>query len=83
MSVTVYSTKTCPWCIKVKEYLDSLNVAYESIDVGADREAAKEMVQKTGQRGVPVILVEETIIVGFDKHALDTALKEQGLISTT
>ena len=80
MSVTVYSTKTCPWCVKVKEYLDSLNVAYESIDVGADREAAMAMVQKTGQRGVPVILVEETIIVGFDKHALDEALKERGLV---
>ncbi len=80
MSVTVYSTKTCPWCIKVKEYLDSLNVAYETIDVGSDKEAAREMVQKTGQRGVPVILVEETIIVGFDKNALDEALKEKGLI---
>ena len=80
MTVTVYSTKTCPWCIKVKEYLDSLNVAYEPIDVGADKEAARDMVQKTGQRGVPVILVGETIIVGFDKNALDEALKEKGLI---
>ncbi len=80
MTVTVYSTKTCPWCIKVKEYLDSLNVAYQSIDVGADREAAMEMVQKTGQRGVPVILVAEKIIVGFDKNALDEALKEQDLM---
>jgi glutaredoxin-like YruB-family protein len=80
MSVTVYSTKTCPWCIKVKEYLDSLSVAYETIDVGADKEAAREMVQKTGQRGVPVILVGETVIVGFDKNALDEALRGQGLI---
>jgi glutaredoxin len=64
----------------VKEYLDSLNVAYQSIDVGADREAAMEMVQKTGQRGVPVILVAEKIIVGFDKNALDEALKEQDLM---
>ena len=80
MAVTVYSTKSCPWCIKVKEYLDSFNVVYQSIDVGANREAAMEMVQKTGQRGVPVILVGDTIIVGFDKHALDEALKGENLI---
>ncbi|HOO63206.1 MAG TPA: glutaredoxin domain-containing protein [Synergistaceae bacterium] len=80
MTVTVYSTKTCPWCVKAKEYLDSLNVSYEAIDVGANREAAMEMIQKTGQRGVPVILVEDTVIVGFDKNALDEALKNKGLV---
>ncbi len=80
MAVTVYSTKSCPWCVKVKEYLDSLNVVYRSIDVGADREAAMEMVQKTGQRGVPVILVGDTTIVGFDKYVLDEALKGENLI---
>jgi len=80
MAVTVYSTKTCPWCVKVKEYLNSLNVVYQSIDVGADREAAMEMVQKTGQRGVPVILVGEAVIVGFDKNALVDALKGEKLI---
>jgi len=80
MTVTVYSTKACPWCVKAKEYLDSLNVSYEAIDVGANREAAMEMIQKTGQRGVPVILVEDTVIVGFDKNALDEALKNKGLV---
>ena len=79
MSVVVYSTKSCPWCVKAKEYLDSLKVAYEAIDVGVDREAAKEIVDKTKQRGVPVIKVGERYIVGFDQGKIKSALKEEGL----
>ncbi|MDR0616710.1 MAG: glutathione S-transferase N-terminal domain-containing protein [Synergistaceae bacterium] len=79
MSVVVYSTKSCPWCVKAKEYLDSLKVAYEAIDVGVDREAAKEIVDKTKQRGVPVIKVGERYIVGFDQGKIQSALKEEGL----
>ena len=45
MTVKVYSTKTCPWCVKVKEYLDSLHVAFDEVDVSADREAAMELVK--------------------------------------
>ena len=79
MSVVVYSTKSCPWCVKAKEYLESLKVAYEAIDVGVDREAAKEIVDKTKQRGVPVIKVGERYIVGFDQGKIQSALKEEGL----
>jgi glutaredoxin-like YruB-family protein len=80
MSVVVYSTKSCPWCVKAKEYLDSLKVAYEAVDVGVNREAATEIVQKTRQRGVPVVKVGERYIVGFDQGAIQTALKEEGLV---
>jgi glutaredoxin-like YruB-family protein len=80
MSVVVYSTKSCPWCVKAKEYLDSLKVSYEAIDVGSDREAAKEIVEKTKQRGVPVIKVGERYIVGFDQGKIQSALKEEGLV---
>ncbi|MDR1516213.1 MAG: glutathione S-transferase N-terminal domain-containing protein [Synergistaceae bacterium] len=80
MSVVVYSTKSCPWCVKAKEYLDTLKIAYESIDVGSDREAAKEIVEKTKQRGVPVIKVGTRYIVGFDQGAIQSALKEDGLL---
>jgi glutaredoxin-like YruB-family protein len=80
MSVVVYSTKSCPWCVKAKEYLDSLKIGYESIDVGSDREAAKEIVEKTKQRGVPVIKVGARYIVGFDQGAIQSALKEEGLV---
>ncbi len=76
MSVTVYSTKTCPWCVKVKGYLKEKGVAFKDIDVGADRKAAEEMIEKSGQMGVPVLDVNGTIIVGFDKGAIDKALEK-------
>ena len=80
MNVIVYSTKTCPWCTKAKEYLDSINIKYDAVDVGADKEAAAELVQKTRQRGVPVIKIGERYIVGFDKDAINSELKSEGLL---
>jgi glutaredoxin-like YruB-family protein len=80
MSVVVYSTKSCPWCTKAKEYLTSLNVAFEAVDVGADKGAAAEIVEKTRQRGVPVTKIGERYIVGFDQSAIQSALKDEGLI---
>lgn len=80
MGVLVYSTKSCPWCTKAKEFLDSLNVKYESIDVAVDKEAAAEVVQKTRQRGVPVVKIGERFIVGFDKDAIQSALKDENLV---
>jgi glutaredoxin-like YruB-family protein len=79
--VKVYSTKTCPWCHKVKDFLGGLNVAFEDVDVAADRAAAMEMVKKTGQMGVPVTEIGDKYIVGFDKEALKSALAEVGLLS--
>ena len=80
MSVTVYSTKACPWCTKAKEYLDSINVKYAAVDVGTDKNAAAEIVEKTRQRGVPVVKVGERYIVGFDMNAINSALKDEGLL---
>jgi len=77
--VKVFSTATCPWCTKVKEYLSSIDVAYDSVDVGADKAAAMEMVKKTRQMGVPVTQIGEKYIVGFDKAAIDEALSESGV----
>jgi glutaredoxin-like YruB-family protein len=78
--VVVYSTNSCPWCVKAKEYLTSLNVPFLPVDVGADKEAAREVVEKTRQRGVPVVKVGERYIVGFDQDAIKSALKENNLI---
>ena len=64
--VKVYSTKTCPWCHKVKEFLEEKKVKFEDIDVGADHKAAEEMVEKSGQMGVPVTDINGTIIVTSD-----------------
>lgn len=74
MTVKVYSTTTCPWCHKAKDYLKSLKVPFQDINVGEDQDAANEMVEKSGQMGVPVLDVNGTIIVGFDKAAIDAAL---------
>jgi len=74
MAVMVYSTPTCPWCTKVKEYLKGKNIEFESIDVAADQTKAEEMVKKSGQMGVPVIDINGTIIIGFDQEAIDKAL---------
>ncbi len=80
MTVTVYSTPTCPWCDKAKEYLESKGVAYEVVDVSKDKAAAMDMVKKTRQMGVPVVQIGERYIVGFDKGSIDTALEEDGLV---
>ena len=73
--IKVYSTKVCPWCIKLKEFLNEKNIKFEDLDVGADQEAAKEMVEKSGQMGVPVSDINGKIIVGFDKEEIEKALK--------
>ena len=72
--VRVYSTSTCPWCVKVKEFLKSKNVKFEDINVGLDQKAAEEMVEKSGQMGVPVTDIDGTVIVGYDKAAIEKAL---------
>lgn len=76
MSVKVYSTSSCPWCTVAKNYLASKNVEFEYVDVNRDREAAMEMVRKSGQRGVPVLEINGDIIVGFDQNAIDNALRK-------
>ena len=73
--VTVYSTKTCPYCKMAKQFLDANGVKYGEIDVGTDEKAAKDMVERSGQMGVPVIDIDGKLIVGFDKQAMKEALQ--------
>ena len=75
MSVMVYSTPTCPYCNQVKDYLKEQNVEFSDINVAEDQTKGQEMVQKSGQMGVPVIDIDGTIIVGFDKPKIEAALK--------
>jgi glutaredoxin-like YruB-family protein len=75
MAVKVYSTPSCPWCTEAKNYLSSKHVQFEDIDVSRNMEAAREMVQKSGQRGVPVLDINGSIVVGFDQAAIDTLLR--------
>jgi NADH-dependent peroxiredoxin subunit F len=75
--VIVYSTQNCPYCRMAKAFLDKFSVPYESIDVGADGEAAKKMIALSGQRGVPVITVDDEVIVGFDAQRLNELFGEE------
>jgi len=72
--VVIYSTPTCPYCKRAKDYLTQKGIPYTEYDVAADREKAKEMIQKSKQMGVPVIIVDGEIIVGFNQVKLDSLL---------
>lgn len=74
MAIKVYSTPSCPWCAVAKNYLASKNVRFDDVDVSRNRDAAMEMIQKSGQRGVPVIDINGNIIVGFDQKTIDRLL---------
>ena len=74
--VKVYSTNSCPWCVKAKQYLKSKNVEFEDLNVHTDMVAREDMLKKSKQMGVPVLDINGTIIVGFDKNAIDKALNE-------
>lgn len=72
--VTVYSTPTCPYCVRAKDFLKENGVAFEDVDVSRDHARAMEMVNKSGQMGVPVIDVAGQIVVGFRPDVLSTLL---------
>ena len=65
--VKVFSTPVCPFCFSVKEFLKEHDISFEDIDVSKDREAAREMITKSGQMGVPVVEINGQIVVGFNK----------------
>ncbi|HLD60577.1 MAG TPA: glutaredoxin domain-containing protein [Patescibacteria group bacterium] len=74
-TVLIYSTPTCPWCHKAKDYFKEKGVAFTDIDVAADQAKAAEMVNKSGQMAVPVIEIDGTIVVGYDKEKIEELLK--------
>ncbi|MEK6901796.1 MAG: glutaredoxin domain-containing protein [Nanoarchaeota archaeon] len=74
VTVTLYTTPTCPWCVRTKEFLKKKKVKYTELNVVEDENAREAMVKKSGQMGVPVIDIDGTIIVGFDEAALEKLL---------
>ena len=68
--VTIYSTPSCHFCHAAKEFFDEQHVSYTEIDVAADIEKRKEMIDMTGQMGVPVIRIGDDVVVGFDEGKL-------------
>jgi glutaredoxin 3 len=78
--VTIYSATWCGFCHAAKQYLDKLGVNYEDKDVEHDVANARAAVEKSGQMGIPVLDIDGTIIIGFDRPRIDAALKEKKLI---
>lgn len=72
--VQIYSTPTCSYCHMAKDFFKKNNVSYEDFNVATDMEKRKDMVEKSGQMGVPVILIDGEIIVGFDKAKISGLL---------
>jgi len=78
--VTVYSADWCAFCHAAKDYLDKIGVKYTDKNVEHDIAFAQEAVQKSKQTGIPVIDIDGTIIIGFDRPRIDATLKEKKLV---
>jgi glutaredoxin 3 len=76
----IYSADWCAFCHAAKQYMDKLGVAYEERNVDTDMKYAAESVEKSGQRGIPVIDIDGEIIVGFDRPKIDTLLHAKKLV---
>jgi glutaredoxin 3 len=75
MAVSIYTTPSCGYCVKVKDYLRENKVPFSEYNVAHDMKRAEEMVKKSGQMGVPVLDINGRIIVGFNQPEIDKALK--------
>lgn len=73
-TVVVFTTPTCSWCRVVKQHLKKHNIRFKEIDVSKDERAARDMVRRTGQQGVPVTLIQNRPIVGFNKQQINSLL---------
>lgn len=72
--IRVFSTPSCPYCVTLKTFLEEKGFQYEDIDVAEDDKAREEMIQKSGQMGVPVVDIGGQIIIGFDKEKISQIL---------
>jgi len=72
--VKVFSTPACPYCVTLKEFLKERNIEFEDIDVSQDKKASDEMIEKSGQMGVPVVEIDGEIVIGFDKEKISKLL---------
>lgn len=75
MSVKIYTTPTCGYCRMAKDYFKKNNIQFTEYNVAQDMAKAQEMVKKSGQMGVPVLDVNGKVIIGFNKPAIEQALK--------
>ena len=73
-NIIVFSTPSCPWCARVKQYLRGLNLSFKDVNVVTDQTAALEMMRKSGQQGVPQLWIDGRVVVGFNKNLIDQYL---------
>lgn len=72
--VKVYSTPTCPWCVKVKEFLKDNGIPYQDFNVAEDKAAREDIVSRSGQMGVPIIDINGELVIGFNQAQLKEKL---------
>lgn len=73
-NVTIYSTPTCHFCHMAKDFFNANNITFTDYDVSTDMDKRTEMIEVTGQMGVPVIKIEDDIIIGFDEEKIKSLL---------
>ena len=76
-AVKIYTTPTCPWCKKAKEWMKGKKIKYTEYNVAKDEKARKRIIEKSGQMGVPVLEIGAEVIVGYDPKAIEKALKKK------
>ena len=79
-AITMYTTPTCGFCHMAKNYLGSKNLEFETKDITTDENSYQEVLEKSGQLGVPVLDIDGTIVVGFDRNKIDVILRDKKLI---
>ena len=77
VAVKIYTTPTCPWCHKTKEWMKEKKISFTEYNVAKDEKARKRMIEKSGHMGVPVLEIGKEIIVGYDPKAIEKALKKK------
>lgn len=78
--IVIYTTPTCGFCHMAKDYLTGKGLEYETKDITVDEEAYKEVIDSTGQMGVPVISIAGKTVIGFDRPKIDLILREEKLV---
>lgn len=76
--IVLFTSPTCSWCTRAKAYFRQNRLAFREVDVSKDRKAAEDMVRRTGQQGVPVVLINNRPVVGFDRQKIEALLAGAG-----
>ena len=74
--IKVFTTPSCPYCKKIKDWLDENSYDYDEFNVAEDKEKAREMIQRTGKRGVPQTFIGDIEVTGFQPDKIQEAIEE-------